>query len=340
MEAETPNRVVQAASGVKKFLVGRLSKLCSLLQKPNYSDASHSVYKVEDDPKHPDWWENTGDGCWIRHHVSARRDPYVPASSSDGPDLKNLLDNRLTERHFPDGKQDKLLDSWRTETPLEDEVNLWRGKTIFFVEGCTHTLAHPKYIGKLPDVDQNHTPTTELPKKTGLARGPVRKIVEICTFTMMMTALALASTSVNWQALTPISIEHGFDLLTPTGRQKAETYLRKEKPDLSVAEWMCDPFSSMQNINIAKGGLTAEKILENVGLILNSLSGSLSKNVGKETVKDTGLVNSRNVAVPGTCKRLKRCKEKTITLCLTCAMKKERDLRTLRLDGLSASVLR
>ena len=116
-----------------------------------------------------------------------------------------------------------------------------------------------------PNVDQNHTPTTtnkELPKKTGLARGPVRKIVEICSFTMMMTALALASTTVNWQAMTPISIEHGFDLLTHAGRQKAETYLRKEKPDLIVAEWMCDPFSSMQNINLAKGGLTAEKILE------------------------------------------------------------------------------
>ena len=78
----------------------------------------------------------------------------------------------------------------------------------------------------------------------------------------MMTAAALASTTINWQALTPISIEQGFDLLTESGRQKAEQYLRKEKPDLIVAEWMCDPFSSMQNINVAKGGLTAEKILE------------------------------------------------------------------------------
>ena len=123
--------MVKAASGVKKFLVGRLSKLCSLLQKPDYSEPSHPVYKVEDDLKHPDYWENTGDGRWIRHHVVARKNPYVPVSSTDGLDVKELLDNRLTERHFPDGKQDQLLDSWRTDTPLEDEVDLWRGKIVF-----------------------------------------------------------------------------------------------------------------------------------------------------------------------------------------------------------------
>ena len=60
--------------------------------------------------------------------------------------------------------------------------------------------------------------------------------------------------------MTPISIEQGFDLLTDAGRSRAEQYLRKEKPDLIVAEWMCDPFSQMQNINLAKGGLTAEII--------------------------------------------------------------------------------
>ena len=40
----------------------------------------------------------------------------------------------------------------------------------------------------------------------------------------------------NWHAMTPISIEHGFDLLTDKGRREGEEYIRKEKPDLIVAE--------------------------------------------------------------------------------------------------------
>ena len=68
-----------------------------------------------------------------------------------------------------------------------------------------------------------------------------------------MTAAALSSVTTNWQAMTPISIEQGYDLLTDVGRSQAERYLRKEKLDLIVAEWMCDPFSQIQNINLAKG---------------------------------------------------------------------------------------
>ena len=234
------------------------------MQRTDSKDQEQPVYRVEDDDKHPDSWENTGDGRWIRHHAVARKNPYVPIASSNGPDLEELLDTRLTERCFPDGHTEQLLDQWRTDVPLEDEVSLWRGKTIFYVKGSKHSLAGPECLGK-PSVDQNHTPTTPKAtpfKSTGPTVNKVRKMVEICSFTLMMTAAALASTTIPWTAMTPISIEQGFDLLTETGRNKAEEYLRKEKPDLIVAEWMCDPFSQMQNVNLGKGGLTAERILE------------------------------------------------------------------------------
>ena len=50
----------------------------------------------------------------------------------------------------------------------------------------------------------------------------VRKVVEICSFTLMMTAVALASTTTNWTARTPISIEQGYDVLIEQGRTSEE----------------------------------------------------------------------------------------------------------------------
>ena len=87
-----------------------------------------------------------------------------------------------------------------------------------------------------------------------------RKILEICTWTMLITTLALERDP-KWKACTPVSIEHGYDLLTTAGRRRAEAYIKSEKPDLIVGEWMCGPFSSIQNINLSKGPELRNKIL-------------------------------------------------------------------------------
>ena len=247
--------MVKAASGLKKFLINRLSKLNTIFHRDR-DDSGQKVYLVEEEPKHPDSWEDMGDGRWIRHHNVPRRDPFTPSGAPGGPKLEELEDVRLTERKFPDGTDDRLEDRWRTDIHFTDDISLWRGRSIFFVKG-TRELYRP--------VDQTHAPATKPtspPRTAAGGKGRVRTIVEICSFTLAMTSAALGSATGNWQAITPISIEQGYDLLTDAGRKNAEAYLRREKPDLIVAEWMCDPFSSMQNINIAKGGLTAEKILE------------------------------------------------------------------------------
>ena len=67
-----------------------------------------------------------------------------------------------------------------------------------------------------------------------------KKILEIFTWTMLMTTIAL-ETSPMWKACTPISVEHGFNLLTTEGRNKAERYLKTEKLDFIVGEWMRGP---------------------------------------------------------------------------------------------------
>ena len=85
-------------------------------------------------------------------------------------------------------------------------------------------------------------------------------MVEICTKTMNLSIRAGKRKC--WKAFPPITIETGYDLLTKRGRDDAFAKLQTILPDLIVAEWMCDPWSNIQNINLAKGGDTAQKILD------------------------------------------------------------------------------
>ena len=89
----------------------------------------------------------------------------------------------------------------------------------------------------------------------------VRKVMEICTWTMMISSLAVERDPEHWKVCRPITIETGFNLLKKSGRKKADKHLEKEKPDLIVAEWMCSPFSSTQNMNLGKGGDIRDRIL-------------------------------------------------------------------------------
>ena len=125
--------MVKAASGLKQFLTNRLSKLNSILHRDR-DDSGQKVYLVEEEPKHPDSWENMGDGRWIRHHNVPRRDPFTPSGAPCGPKLEELEDVRLTERKFPDGTDDRLEDRWRTDIHFTDDISLWRGRSIFFVK--------------------------------------------------------------------------------------------------------------------------------------------------------------------------------------------------------------
>ena len=65
-----------------------------------------------------------------------------------------------------------------------------------------------------------------------------------------------------WKAFPPITIETGYDLLTKRGRDDAFAKLQTMLPDFIVAEWMCDLWSNIQNINLAKDGDTAQTILD------------------------------------------------------------------------------
>ena len=112
-EAPDPTRVVKAAGGIKKFVMNRLKRLSEVLTRDNPGKDSEPVYLTETDNRHPDSWEETEDGRWIRHHNVARRDPFTPVNSPGGPVLEDLTEDRITEREFPDGTIDRLQDRWK-----------------------------------------------------------------------------------------------------------------------------------------------------------------------------------------------------------------------------------
>ena len=210
-----------------------MDKIGKILHGDSTSLHDSQVYQPEADPKHPDSWEHVND-TWVRHHKLPRKIPFVPSGSPGGPDLSTLSDVRLTERCYPDGTVTRHSDSWTAEEEETADSDLWRGKTVFFTKPKEPTPTDPAMV-------------CHAQVKPPVSGGRVRKLVEICTYTMMMTAAALSSTTQNWVAMTPISIEQGFDLLTPKGRDDAERYLKQEAPDLIIAEWMCDPWCSMQS---------------------------------------------------------------------------------------------
>ena len=78
-----------------------------------------------------DWWEET-EHSWIRHHVDERVTGFHPAACSDGPDLHQLLPDRLTEIHTS-RKATSIQDLWTTSDSLRSMSSLsWTGRTTFY----------------------------------------------------------------------------------------------------------------------------------------------------------------------------------------------------------------
>ena len=83
-------------------------------------------------------------------------------------------------------------------------------------------------------------------------------IMEICTRTGRVTQVA---TERGWTGLGPVTIETDFDLVTMSGQKAAWKQLCSNPPDVIVLAWPCDPWSSLQNLNMVDGKRTA-KLLE------------------------------------------------------------------------------
>ena len=76
-------------------------------------------------------------------------------------------------------------------------------------------------------------------------------IMEICTWTMMVTIVAASR---GWETWQPITIESGYDLTTDAGVARAKNDINKACPDVIVFAWVCTPWTIMQNMNIRVPG--------------------------------------------------------------------------------------
>jgi len=84
---------------------------------------------------------------------------------------------------------------------------------------------------------------------TSLVKNPKPaklKVLEICTWTANVTKTAVRR---GWDEVSPVTLESGYDLTTPTGRKMAMEVLEKHRPNLVVFAWPCTVWSSLQYIN-------------------------------------------------------------------------------------------
>ena len=92
--------------------------------------------------------------------------------------------------------------------------------------------------------------------------------MEICTWTMMVTMIAMQK---GWDTWQPITIEPGYDPTTDKGNAMAKMEIEKAKPDVIVFAWGCTPWTLMQNMNNKVLG-HAERLAQQRSLHLEMLA--------------------------------------------------------------------
>lgn len=85
-------------------------------------------------PLTPDSWKTPHNGVYVREHVRPRKTLFTPqVTSSDGPDIRELLPLRLTVKH---GQVNRSCDDWTQQAAASSAAEAWTGYTVFFGEGC------------------------------------------------------------------------------------------------------------------------------------------------------------------------------------------------------------
>jgi hypothetical protein len=83
---------------------------------------------------HADRWKQEGN-LLIRLHKRPRKSLFIPVGTKDLPvDNEELIDLRITEVTFENGKTQTLADNWRTNedpTSVLDPSQTWTGRTVF-----------------------------------------------------------------------------------------------------------------------------------------------------------------------------------------------------------------
>ena len=97
---------------------------------------------------------------------------------------------------FPDGKTEKLTDTWNDDDQVDHITSgMWRGTTTLFAKV-------PSKLDSTSAKSAEHNPVYKTDVKATddrkpASKGKVRNLIEICSLTLMMTVVALASSTTN-----------------------------------------------------------------------------------------------------------------------------------------------
>ena len=80
-------------------------------------------------------------------------------------------------------------------------------------------------------------------------RCRAQSFLEVCTWNL---ALSTAARQRGWEVWEPISLETGFDLLTPSGQKEAFEHVQHVRPSVLAFAWPCTCWSPLQNLNDGK----------------------------------------------------------------------------------------
>ncbi len=177
----------------------------------------------------------------LNDYLLAKMETIVRTYEMDGPSPVLQVDKESINYEFDPYPLPDPTQVWWTDVP---PVGRAVSSTKDVVDPVLKVAYDATSLRKFKEY-LNHIVESASTKRTWKKQG---SIVQICANTARLSETASTR---GWKIFL-ITIETGFDLLTDRGRQLAWKRLVKGKPDVIVFEFMCDPWSVMQNVSLAK----------------------------------------------------------------------------------------
>ena len=100
-------------------------------------------HRRDPESTYADYWEFDQAGHrWIQHHISWRKQVYVPTGDDGGPTWRDLEDCRITELSFSDGTKKTITEKSILNTGRRKRLGQWwTGSSIFFLKGKAPAFA-------------------------------------------------------------------------------------------------------------------------------------------------------------------------------------------------------
>ena len=168
--------------------------------------------------------------------------PTFPIYKLKEKDIANM-DSKFVKKNASTTTTKKWPTTLEVHTALNEGTTAKKGARKMLIENARDTIV--AYQDGIKERVKQLQPTWHVDKFKQVAHRKF-STMEICTWTMLITTLAIAAGWIGWQ---PVTIESTFDLTTSKGVLTAKKDVEKANPDVIVFAWPCSPWSQMQNLN-------------------------------------------------------------------------------------------